>query len=119
MRTVVVVDDHPGFRGQMCRLLALAGYRVAGEAADGAAAMLIASAVQPDVMVLDVQLPDISGFEVASRLLAGQSSSVEVVLVSSRDATTYGGLIKACGAKGFIWKGHLSADSLAALVGEP
>ena len=119
MRTVVVVDDHPGVRAQACKLLARAGYRVTGETADGAAALLVASSVLPDLVVLDVQLPDISGFDVASRLLAAQAGAVEVVLVSSRDATTYGGLIEACGAKGFIWKGNLSAESLAALVGAP
>lgn len=67
MRTAVVVDDHAGFRAQARRLLERAGYRVVGEAAGGACALALAGATAPDVVLLDVQLPDMSGFDVATQ----------------------------------------------------
>jgi FixJ family two-component response regulator len=72
--------------------------------------------LRPGVVLLDVQLPDTSGFEVARMLLAGPSPPV-VVLVSSREAVDYGGLIERSGAAGFLTKSDLTAHSLAALLG--
>lgn len=119
MRTALVVDDHAGFRSQARRLLERAGYRVVGEAAGGESALAIASSVRPDVVLLDVQLPDMSGFDVAIRLVGEAASVSDVVLVSSREAAAYGAQIERCGARGFIWKGDLTVATLRALVGEP
>jgi DNA-binding NarL/FixJ family response regulator len=117
MRTALVVDDHPGFRAQARRLLEHAGYQVLGEAADGASALAVASSECPDVVLLDIQLPDMTGFDVAVRLVEAADCSSDVVLVSSRSASAYGSLIDQCGARGFIWKGDLTIASLAAIVG--
>ena len=117
MRTAIVVDDHAGFRAQARRLLERAGYRVVGEAAGGASALALASETSPDVVLLDVGLPDMSGFDVAIRLTTSAARASGVVLVSSRQATAYGELVQRCGARGFIWKGDLTVATLAVVVG--
>ena len=68
MRTIVVVDDHPTFRATACALLEAEGFVVVGEAADGRSALEVIERLAPDVVLLDVQLPDIDGFEVAARV---------------------------------------------------
>ena len=67
MPTIVVVDDHPTFRATACALLEAEGFVVVGEAADGLTALEVIERLAPDVVLLDVQLPDIDGFEVAAR----------------------------------------------------
>jgi DNA-binding NarL/FixJ family response regulator len=114
--SVLIVDDHAGFRARAREMLGSAGYRVVGEAADGAAGVGEARRLRPGVVLLDVQLPDTTGFEVARMLLAGPSPPV-VVLVSSREAVDYGDLIERSGAAGFLTKSDLTARSLAALLG--
>jgi DNA-binding NarL/FixJ family response regulator len=114
-RRVLVVDDHPSFRRCARALLAAEGFDVVGEAEDGAAALAAAARLGPELVLLDVQLPDIDGFEVARRLLAGDPG-LRVVLVSSRDRGDYGPLIEASGAKGFVAKGELSATVLERLL---
>ena len=115
MNTVLIVDDHPSFRLQARALLEAAGYAVAGEAPDGRAAIEIAGTLRPDVVLLDIGLPDIDGFEVA-RQLAEESAPPVVVLTSSRDAATYGPLIAASPAAGFIAKDELTGPALKELV---
>src|SRR4051794_14974493 len=102
-RTVLVVDDHPSFRATARAVLEADGFEVVGEAASGPEALERAAELQPDVVLLDVQLPGFDGFEVASRLRANGDVPA-VVLVSSRDAVDYGDLIPACGARGFVPK---------------
>jgi DNA-binding NarL/FixJ family response regulator len=114
-RTVLIVDDHPSFRATARALLEAEGFDVVGEAVDAADALAKVAELRPQVVLLDVQLPDGTGFEVASRL-CGNGSSPAVVLVSSRDAADYGELIPACGARGFIPKGELSGATIRALV---
>ncbi|MGE5225890.1 MAG: response regulator [Planctomycetaceae bacterium] len=116
MTTVLIVDDHAGFRELARRLLEGAGFEVIGEAADGAAALTAAAALAPEALLLDVQLPDTTGFEV-SRALAAATDPPAVVLVSSRDATDYGNAVGRCGARGFITKSELTATGFAALIG--
>jgi DNA-binding NarL/FixJ family response regulator len=116
MTTVLIVDDHAGFRDLARRLLEAAGFEVIGEAADGAAALAAAAALSPQTLLLDVQLPDTTGFEV-SRALAAEADPPSVVLVSSRDAADYGGAIGRCGARGFITKSELTATAFASLIG--
>jgi len=110
-RRVLVVDDHAGFRRCASALLASVGFDVVGEAENGAAAVERAAELAPELVLLDIQLPDIDGFEVASRLLA-RDPALKIVLVSSRDRTMYGSLIEASGAVGFIPKGELSGGLL-------
>jgi DNA-binding NarL/FixJ family response regulator len=110
-RRVLVVDDHPSFRNCARRLLATEGFEVVGEAEDGAGAIGRADELQPDLVILDVQLPDLDGFEVAARLLARDPAS-KIVLISSRDRSAYGSAIETSGAIGFIWKAELSGGAL-------
>jgi DNA-binding NarL/FixJ family response regulator len=114
-RTVLIVDDHPSFRATARTLLEAEGFEVVGEAIDGADALAKAAALRPEVVLLDVQLPDLDGFAIAARLCANGSSPA-IVLVSSRDAADYGDLIPACGARGFIPKAELSGASIRALL---
>ena len=110
--TVLIVDDHPTFRASARLLLAAEGYDVVGEAADGAAAVAAVRELRPQLVLLDVQLPDMDGFEVARRI-AGAST---VVLVSSRDEADYGPLVGESGARGFIAKGELSGAALTEVL---
>jgi DNA-binding NarL/FixJ family response regulator len=114
-QTVLIVDDHPGFRERARALLESEGFLVVGEAGDGAGAVARAAEIGPDVVLLDVQLPDVDGFEVA-RQLGATAGGPAVVLVSSRDAADYGDLISSCGARGFVPKGELSGDAVRALT---
>ncbi len=112
---VLIVDDHPSFRASARTLLEAEGYEVVGEAETGLAAIEAAKRLGPDVVLLDVQLPDIDGFEVADRL-AGNGISAHVILTSSRDCCDYGSCIKDSPAVGFVPKGELSGAALAALL---
>jgi DNA-binding NarL/FixJ family response regulator len=114
-RTILIVDDHAGFRASARRVLEAAGYEVMADAVDGDSAVAAAVGLGPDVVLLDVQLPDIDGFEVTRRLeRAGVASAI--VLTSSRDRSDFGSLIESSGARGFVPKAELSAESLAALL---
>jgi DNA-binding NarL/FixJ family response regulator len=115
-RRVLVVDDHEGFRRCARALLTEAGFDVVGEAETGAAAVSLAGEVEPDLVLLDVQLPDFDGFDVAARLLE-RDAELRIVLVSSRDRTEYGSLIESSGAIGFISKGDLSREVIEELLG--
>jgi DNA-binding NarL/FixJ family response regulator len=115
-RTVLIVDDHPSFRATARTLLEAEGFSVVDEAADGREAVAKTKELCPDVVLLDVQLPDIDGFEVARRL-AENGCSPAIVLVSSRDAVDFGELVEASGARGFVPKGELTGAALRALLG--
>jgi DNA-binding NarL/FixJ family response regulator len=114
--TVLIVDDHEGFRESARALLEAEGFVVAGSAADGVAALAAVAQWRPDVVLLDVQLPDLDGFVVAERL-ADTPDPPRVVLISSRDAAAYGSRIDAAPVCGFLAKSELSGAALAALVG--
>jgi DNA-binding NarL/FixJ family response regulator len=113
---VLVVDDHEPFRRLAGRLLEEIGREVVGEAGTGKEALSESRRLKPDLVLLDIQLPDIDGFAVATSL-SSEPEPPAVLLVSSRDATDYGPLLYGCGALGFITKADLSADSLKALLG--
>jgi DNA-binding NarL/FixJ family response regulator len=113
---VLIVDDHDDFRASASALLEAEGFSVVGGVADGAAAVGAVDRLRPDVVLLDVQLPDVDGFAVAERL-AAMSDPPRVVLISSRDARSYGTRVSAAPACGFLAKRELSGASLTALVG--
>ena len=87
--TVLIVDDHEGFRHAARRLLEAEGFDVVGEAIDGVEALAEAERLRPGVVLVDIQLPGADGFAVAE-LLAATLSPPVVVLISSREAAAYG-----------------------------
>jgi DNA-binding NarL/FixJ family response regulator len=113
-RTLLIVDDHAGFRIWARAVLEAGGFDVVGEAADGASAIAEARRLRPDVVLLDIRLPDIDGFQVAQRL--AQADAPAVVLVSSRDASDYGRRIESSPAVGFIPKAELTGTAMEALL---
>jgi DNA-binding NarL/FixJ family response regulator len=116
--TVLIVDDHPTFRATARALLESEGFEVVGEAADGATALEAALALDPDIVLLDVQLPDMDGFTIASKLtLNGVRPAV--ALTSSRDRADFGPLVGQCGARAFIPKAELSGAALSVLFPPP
>jgi DNA-binding NarL/FixJ family response regulator len=113
--TILIVDDHPSFRASARRLLEADGYDVVGEASDGHSAIEAVRELNPEIVLLDVQLPDLDGFEVAARLTNGGGGPA-VVLTSSRDASDIEPYAAASGARGFVPKSELSGEALAALL---
>ena len=114
MASIVIVDDDPRFRGIARRLLESEGLEVIGEAADGREALVVAGELEPDVVLLDVQLPDMNGIEVAAQLAAGGDRPA-VVLTSTRDESDFGPELQQSGARGFVPKGELSAERITSL----
>jgi len=115
MQTVLVVDDHEGFRSFARAFLGREGFDVVGEAVDARSAVVEARRLQPDVVLLDIQLPDGDGFEVARRLAADPRPPA-IVLISTRDAADYGDRIASSGARGFIPKSRLSGAAVRELL---
>jgi DNA-binding NarL/FixJ family response regulator len=111
-RTVVIVDDHEQFRRSARKLLELEGFDVVGEADSGARGIEAVERHRPDVVLLDVGLPDTNGFDVARKLGAASC----VVIVSSRDANAYATRARRSGAVGFVPKDELSGERLSALL---
>jgi DNA-binding NarL/FixJ family response regulator len=97
------VDDHPIWREGTARYLSEAGYTVAGTAGDGAQALRIIAATRPDVVLLDLNLPDASGAEVARRLLAAQPSARVLMLSASGAQQDVLDAVSA-GAMGYVLK---------------
>jgi DNA-binding NarL/FixJ family response regulator len=118
MSTILIIDDDPRFRAQARDLLAADGFVVIGEAADGASGLEAAQALQPDFVLLDIGLPDVEGFEVATAL-AVNGPPPWVVLTSSRDARAYGRRLTNGHALGFVPKEQISGAAILALVGRP
>jgi CheY-like chemotaxis protein len=112
--TVLIVDDYAPFRESARGLLEGGGFDVVGEAENGTAALRAVHELAPDVVLLDVHLPDIDGFEVAKRLQELERAPV-VVLTSSRD--DYAPLVAGSAARSFIRKDALSAEALSAALG--
>lgn len=113
--TVLIVDDHAGFRHFARDLLEATGVDVVGEAEDGQSALDAAVALRPCVVLLDVMLPDLDGFAVADRL-AALAAPPAVVLTSSRDPQEYGERLSRITVRGFIRKDDLSGATLERLV---
>jgi DNA-binding NarL/FixJ family response regulator len=113
--SVLIVDDHAGFRGFARRLLEADGFCVVGEAADGTSALAAAADQRPQLVLLDVMLPDMDGFAVAEQLAQTATGSI-VVLTSSHDAADFGGRLGRSPARGFIHKDDLTGAALAAFA---
>jgi DNA-binding NarL/FixJ family response regulator len=114
-RTVLIVDDHAGFRATARRVLEAGGYSVIAEAEDGSTGVAAAAESSPDLALVDVQLPDFDGFEVTRRLRES-GEAPEIVLISSHERADFGSLIESSGARGFVSKSDLSAAALEALL---
>ena len=114
-RTVLIVDDHDGFRASARRLLEADGFDVTGEAADGVEALEAYAALRPEIVLLDIQLPGADGFLIAEQL-ARVPDPPAVVLISSRDAATYGSRLVQSSARGFLTKADLSGKALTAII---
>jgi DNA-binding NarL/FixJ family response regulator len=112
---VLIVDDHAGFRAAARALLEAAGYQVVGEAAGAEEAVIEAKRLRPGLVLLDVQLPDGDGFEVAGTLAALPDPPI-VLLVSVRDRQSYRRRLPGSAARGFIPKDRLTSAAVAALL---
>jgi len=110
----MVVDDHPMWRDAVARDLAEAGYEVAATAADGAQALRVIGAARPDVVVLDLQLPDMSGVEVTRGLRAAYPPAGVLVLSASGEQQDVLDAVKA-GALGYLLKTASRAELLDAV----
>ena len=113
--TALVVDDHASFRRFARRLLEAAGFSVVDEAEDGASALAAVRALRPDVVLLDVLLPDTTGLELAETLSA-EPSRPAVVLTSSRSAADLGPSLARSSARGFIAKRDLTPAALTSIL---
>ena len=115
MNTILIIDDHAGFRAQARAILEADGFIVVGEADDGASGLAAARAMRPDLVLLDIGRPDSEGFDVA-RELAVDGPPPLVVLTSSREASSYGPRLATRHVLGFIPKDDLSGPAIRALV---
>jgi DNA-binding NarL/FixJ family response regulator len=114
-RSVLIVDDHASFRCAARALLEGAGYVVVGASEDAAGALAAAARLRPGIVLLDIGLPDGSGFDVAEQLARGADPPA-VVLVSGREIAGYRRRLAASPARGFIAKDDLSAETLEDLL---
>lgn len=115
VRRVLLVDDHDAFRSAARALLETDGFEVIGEAATGRDAVRLERELRPDVVLLDVRLPDIDGIAVAVELSTLAPRPL-VVLVSSRPATVYGERLRSAPVLGFLAKSQLSGAGLRRLL---
>jgi DNA-binding NarL/FixJ family response regulator len=113
--TILIVDDSPSYRSAARAVLEAEGFEVVGESTTGAEALADWEHLRPDVVLLDIGLPDIDGIAVAARLTA-RPDGPAVVLVSSRDGTGCEQVFHGCGARGFIPKAELSGEAVTALA---
>lgn len=113
--TVVIVDDHDGFRAAARALLEAAGFEVVAEASDGESARRCVARLRPRLVLLDVVLPGADGFAVCADLVADEPAPI-VVLTSTRPAATFRRRLAGSRACGFIPKSELSGETLAAMI---
>jgi DNA-binding NarL/FixJ family response regulator len=111
---IMVVDDHPMWRDAIARDLADAGHEVVATVGDGATAVRIAAAARPEVAVVDLQLPDLSGVEVTGRLVALELGIRVLVLSASAEHADVLGAVKA-GAAGYLVKSASREEFLDAV----
>jgi DNA-binding NarL/FixJ family response regulator len=114
---VLIVDDNGAFRAAARQLLERAGFAVVAEAETGAGGVAEAKAHSPDVAIVDVQLPDFDGFEIAERL-SELDVPPRVILISSLDDVDFGALVDGSSALGFVPKAELSGSLVNALLAQ-
>jgi CheY-like chemotaxis protein len=112
-RSVLIVDDHESFRRFARRLFEEAGFAVVGEAADGRSAVTSARELRPDLVLLDVMLPDTNGVEVADAI--DGDGQIAILLVSSRSADDLG-VAALDGRRRFLRKDELTLERLRDLA---
>jgi DNA-binding NarL/FixJ family response regulator len=117
MQTILIVDDNAAFRRLARAVLEADGLTVVGEAIDGSSGLEAARRLRPDLVLLDIGLPDMEGFEVAVAL-ADDGPPPLVVLTSSRDASEYGPRLARSRTLGFVPKDELSGAAIEALHGD-
>lgn len=113
---VLAVEDHAFYRAGLVRLLTEAGVDVVGEAGDGAAGIRLALQLAPEVVLMDVRLPDMSGVE-ATRLIAASAPGIHIVVLSvvpDEDAVVEA---LAAGASGYLLKDASIEDIVSAIYG--
>lgn len=115
MQTLLIVDDNLEFLASAQAMLSEEGFDVVGCVSDASRVIEEVRLLRPAVVLLDVQLPRLNGFELA-RQLAELDPRPIVVLISSRDAPAYGSELTGAPVRGFIPKWELSGDTLAAMV---
>ena len=115
---IVIVDDDPSFLATVRLLLEAEGFVVVGEALNGLDGVAAVLELEPDIALVDVNLPDIDGFEVVERLADGERSP-PVVLTSIRSASDFGDLVERSHAQGFITKAEMSGEALAEILRGP
>lgn len=113
--TVLIVDDHLPFRSAASALLRADGFDVVGHARDGAEGLGASRALGPDLVLVDVRLPDADGFAVA-RALVDAEDAPAVVMTSSSDDPLYPERARRAGARGFVCKHDLNGAVLRSLV---
>jgi DNA-binding NarL/FixJ family response regulator len=115
-KRLLIVDDDPRFRALIRQVLeGAAGFEVVGEAHQGSSALEAARELRPDVVLLDVNLPDTTGFELAPQLAAGGNGPA-IVLTSSRGDETYVQLAADAGASGFVSKFDLTPAAISSAL---
>jgi DNA-binding NarL/FixJ family response regulator len=114
---IVIIDDDPSFLATVRALLEAEGFDVAGEALNGLDGVAAATELAPDLVLVDVNLPDIDGFEVVARL-AEDEGAPPVVLTSIRAANDFGNLVERSRARGFITKADITGEALTGFLGE-
>src|ERR1039458_739959 len=112
----IIVDDNVEFLGAARSLLARQGISVVGVASNGAEALRCVEEHNPDVVLVDIDLGDESGFDVAGRLRSTAGRRTPVVLISAYLEEDFEDLIKASAAIGFVSKSRLTADAIVELV---
>ena len=110
---ILIADDHKKTRLQVAALLShRLDWEVCGLAADGQEAVDLAKKSQPDLAVLDVQMPRLNGIEVATAILG---YCPHAIIVSNHDVDLFAGQLKELGVKGFVNKFHLETDLVPAV----
>jgi DNA-binding NarL/FixJ family response regulator len=114
-RRILVIDDNAAFRRALGQVLDTHCFVVVATAATGASGVQLAREHEPDLVIVDVQLPDVDGFDVAEQLTQ-LDPTMEVILTSGLDSSDLGTLVTDSSARGFIPKAELSAQAIDSLL---
>jgi DNA-binding NarL/FixJ family response regulator len=112
---ILVVDDHEIVRSGLRTILeAEPGWKVCGEAGDGRQAVSMATSLKPDVIVMDISMPELNGFESARQILR-KPPHTEVVILTVHDSETVAREALAAGVRGYVLKSDAQRDLVAAV----